>query len=83
MESGRAYSIKFKDVIQHVRNGVQQWSSKFLSSGGKEILIKACAQAILTFTMNYFLLPKNIIHELDKIILGYWWDDKGTKREIH
>lgn len=79
----RAQSNEFNALIHRVRARVHQWSSQLLSRGEKEVLIKTFAQAIPIYTMSYFLLPKNIMHELDRIVVGYWWGDKGSKQKIH
>lgn len=78
----RARLNEFKAVVQRVRNRVNQWTSQFLSLGRKEILIKACTQMPI-FTMNCFLLLNNIVHELNRIIADYWWDDKGIFLKIY
>lgn len=36
--------------------------------GGKEVFIKAILQAILTYTMACFLLPKVLCDELESIV---------------
>jgi len=39
---------------------IQGWKEKMLSKAGKEILIKAVAQAIPIFAMGYFDLTKGL-----------------------
>ncbi|XP_075645808.1 uncharacterized protein LOC142616967 [Castanea sativa] len=45
-------------------NKLAGWKEKLLSNAGKEILIKAVAQAVLSYTMSCFLLPKALCKEL-------------------
>ena len=33
--------------------------------------------------MNCFKLPKNLLHDIDRIIVGYWWGDDVDKKRIH
>lgn len=51
----------------------QGWSKKYLSHGGKEILLKAIALAILIYKMNVFRLPKAICDEINGILVSFWW----------
>ena len=44
-----------------------------LSRAGKEVLIKAVAQSIPTYTMGVFLLPAKLCDELDSLCARFWW----------
>lgn len=45
---------------------LQGWKDNFFSVGGKEILIKIIAQAIPTYVMSSFRLPKLLCDDLHK-----------------
>ena len=40
---------------------------------GKEVLIKAVAQAILTYTISVFKLPDSLCEDLTSMIRNFWW----------
>ena len=48
----------FQDLIDRVCKRLVGYKEKILSYGGKEVLIKAVAQAIPTYAMSVFKLPK-------------------------
>ena len=50
-----------KDIL---RSRTQGWQNKLLSQARKEILIKAVSQAIPSYYMSTFLLPKTLADEL-------------------
>ena len=58
------------------------WEEKMLSLGGKEILIKAVAQVIPTYTMSCFFLPKGLCEDLERMTRNFWWGQKGEKAKM-
>lgn len=44
----------FYPIGERIRSMVAAWKKKLISIGGKEVLIKAVAQAIPTYTMSLF-----------------------------
>lgn len=71
---------KIKDKIDKVLQG---WKERLFSTGGKEILIKAVVQAIATYTMSCFKLPKRLCNEINMICAKFWWGVIGDKRKVH
>jgi hypothetical protein len=56
---------------------------KNLSVGGKEILLKAIAQAIPTYAMLVFKIPKGICKAIVAAIARFWWGEKDGKKCMH
>ena len=54
-----------------------------LSQAGHEILVKAVIQAIPTYTMSCFKLPKGLINEIETLIRKFWWGYRGEQSKIH
>ena len=61
---------------------MSRWKEKILSIGGREILIKAVAQAILMYTISCFQLPKGLCDELERMMRMFRWGQRGQESRI-
>ena len=62
----------FNEVKLNVISKISGWRHKMFSSGGKEILIKAVAQAVPAYAMSVFRLPKGLCDDIQKVIAKFW-----------
>ena len=51
---------------------LQGWEDKLLSQDRREVLIKAVAQALPTYTMSCFKLPVTLCHEIEALIRKFY-----------
>ena len=65
---GRSKKLVFAGILEKVGKKLAGWKGKLLSMGGKKVLIKAVAQAILTYTISCFQLPKGLCDDLEKLM---------------
>ena len=79
---GRSKTKVFAEVKEKVGRKLAGWKEKLLSIGGKEILIKAVAQAVPTYTMNCFLIPKGLCEEIEGMIRNFWWGQRKEEKKI-
>ena len=54
-----------------------------LSRAGKEVMIKAVAQAIPTFAMGCFDITKEMCDQISSMIGRYWWSQQDSEKKIH
>ncbi|CAA7045965.1 unnamed protein product [Microthlaspi erraticum] len=73
----------FAYIKERLQNRVNGWRSKWLSKGGKEILIKSVALALPTYVMSSFLLPLEVCDQLTSAIARFWWSSDAERRGIH
>jgi hypothetical protein len=79
-EGGMSRS-KFDNFQAKLAKRIIQWGD--LSQGGKEIMIKAIAQALPTYIMSIFKLPMGVCDDLTKLIRDFWWGSERGKRKTH
>ena len=78
----RSKTDVFAEVKERVARKLSGWKEKLLSMGGREILIKAVAQAIPTYTMSCFLLPKSLCDEIEGMMRKFWWGQREQESRI-
>ncbi|XP_071938995.1 uncharacterized protein [Coffea arabica] len=74
-------------VFGFIRNSIdkklQGWKNKLLSQAGKEIMLKAVAMAMPTYTMSCFRLNSKLCREISSKMADYWWGDTDGKKKLH
>lgn len=80
---GRKKISFFNDIKLRVLSKLTSWQSKFFSCRGKELLIKAVAQAVPTYAMSVFKIPQSICEDIQKAIAKFWWGSSKDHKSIH
>ena len=65
---GRSKTNTFAQLKAKVAKKLASWKEKLISTTRKEVLIKAVAQAIPTYTISCFKLPNAICDELTSMV---------------
>ncbi|KAI9162186.1 hypothetical protein LWI28_024695 [Acer negundo] len=81
--TGRNKRKLFANIADRVWGRIKGWGEKLLSTGGKEILIKAVIQAIPSYAMSIFRLPKGLVAEIHRMCARFWWGSKENHKKIH
>ena len=80
---GRQKRDRFQSLHERMGKRMAMWSEKHLSAAAKEVLIKAVAQAIPTYTMSIFHLSASFCEELARGVRRYWWGEDTDNRRTH
>ena len=83
MPNGKSKVGTFKELQEKITKRVLGWKKKFISKAGREILIKTVTQAIPTYSMSLFKLPKSICDNINFLVARYWWYQNREERKIH
>lgn len=79
---GKGKRKAFNRIKDQVGRKILGWKGKLLSCVGREILIKAVAQATPTYTMSCFKLPDSLCKELNSMMGNFWWGQKDKERKM-
>jgi hypothetical protein len=80
---GRQKKQTFAGILGRVRRKLDGWKEKFLSQAGKEVLLKAVVQAIPTYSMSIFQLPKSLCRELNSLMNRFFWRNSGQTSKLN
>ena len=80
---GRAKKQSFNYIRERIWHKMQGWKECLLSQGRREVLIKAVLQAMPTYIMACFKLPKSLCKDIESLIRKFWWGYKGEGRKTH
>ena len=76
---GRRKYDTFAFIKERVWRKLQGWKGKLLSRVGKQVLIKAMAQSIPTYTMGFFSCLGNNVMNWTLCVLDFGGDKLGRK----
>ena len=69
---GRSKVNTFKDLQKKVSKRVMGWKEKNISKAGREVLSKTVAQAIPTYSMSIFKIPRAVCDRMNSVLANYW-----------
>uniref|UniRef100_A0A2N9HCL8 Reverse transcriptase domain-containing protein n=1 Tax=Fagus sylvatica TaxID=28930 RepID=A0A2N9HCL8_FAGSY len=80
---GKSKQQTFNGLKEALARRLQGWKERSLSKAGRAILIKTIAQAIPTYTMSCFKLPKVWCDSVNSLVSKYWWGQSKEENKIH
>ncbi|GKV06524.1 hypothetical protein SLEP1_g18408 [Rubroshorea leprosula] len=80
---GRSRSAAFFNLKSKFWARINEWRAQPLSRAGREVLIKSVLQALPTYVMGLFKLPKTLCTDLERIMNSYWWGGGEEEHKIH
>ena len=83
MVGGKSKVNTFKELGEKITRRVMRWKEKYISKAGREIRIKTVAQAIPTYTMRIFKIPKVLCDIINSTLTKYWWGQTKDEKKIH
>ena len=73
----------FKPMVDRMRNKLQPWKGKHLSSGGRLILTNSSLSSIPTYVMGMYLLREETHKQMDSIRSQFFWRGDSEKKKYH
>jgi len=80
---GRSKEQDFYFIMDRIWKKLKGWKEENSSFEGRGVLIRAVAQAIPTYYMSCFLLPKGLCSKIERAVCSFWWGSNSSNQKIH
>lgn len=78
---GQSKKQVFNFLKDRMWRKIQGWGEKCLSKAGKAVLLRNLAQAVPSYAMSCFLMPKSLCKDLERMMNSYWWGSNESSRK--
>ena len=76
-------AASFEGMMNKMRNKLQPWKGRNLSSGGRLILTNSSLSSIPIYMMGMFLLPGEVHHKMDTLRSKFFWRGDIERFKYH
>lgn len=83
LKSNKYVNHDYEWLLEKFDKELVVWQFKWLSLGGRLILIKFVLQNMFVYWMHFYMLPMDIIQKIDEIIACFLWFGNSLGRKIH
>lgn len=70
----------FEPLIEKFRRALEGWKARLLSFGGCITLIKPVLATFPVYILSSAIVPKSIMHQMEKLMALYLWGAQGEAR---
>ncbi|KAK4709985.1 hypothetical protein R3W88_004498 [Solanum pinnatisectum] len=79
----RKLIVYFDNMVSKVVKRLNGWHGKFLSYGGKIILIKSVLQSLPLYTLSPLTPPKGTLALIEKHLANFFWGNSQDHKNYH
>jgi hypothetical protein len=83
LKPGPSKSVDWSWLVAKFEKKISQWCNKWLSLGGRLILVKAVLESLAVFWMSLAVVPKSILNKIHSLTYAFLWSGHKEKFHIH
>ena len=72
----------FASIVDRIKQKAMGWTTRFMSTSGKEVMLKSVLYAIPGYSMICFKLPMSLFKRIQSAVTRFWWDDRSGKKKM-
>ncbi|XP_060198361.1 uncharacterized protein LOC132627183 [Lycium barbarum] len=81
--NGRKNAAVFSEMMNRVLSKINGWHTRFLSSGGKAVLIRHVLLALPIHMLAAVHPPKSVMNQMEKMLKKIFWGGSEEKNNYH
>jgi hypothetical protein len=71
----------WEPVLSRIRSRLSGWGSRFLSFGGRLVLLKSVLTSLPVYAFSFFKAPSGIISSIDSLLINFFWGGGEDSRK--
>ncbi|CAJ2667177.1 unnamed protein product [Trifolium pratense] len=72
----------WEPVLDRLNNRLSGWRSRFLSIGGRLVLLKSVLTSLPVYALSFFKAPSGIISSIESILIKFFWGGSEDIRKV-
>jgi len=72
----------WEPIVNHIKSRLSGWNNRFLSFGGRLILLKAVLTSLPVYALSFFKAPSSIISSIESLLNNFFWGESEDCRKI-
>ncbi|CAJ2646720.1 unnamed protein product [Trifolium pratense] len=74
--------VFWEPVLSRIKNRLSGWKSRFLSFGGRLVLLKSVLTSLPVYALSFFKAPSGIISSIESLFIKFFWGGCEDSRKI-
>jgi hypothetical protein len=83
LKTGAQRAVDWAWLVKKVSSRIDLWCNRWLSLGGRYILIKSVLEGQAVFWMSMEALPRSILSTLRKLMFHFLWNGQQDRKKFH
>ncbi|CAJ2644534.1 unnamed protein product [Trifolium pratense] len=72
----------WEPVLDRLKNRLSGWRSRFLSIGGRLVLLKSVLTSLPVYALSFFKAPSGTISSIESILIKFFWGGSEDLRKV-
>ncbi|CAJ2642357.1 unnamed protein product [Trifolium pratense] len=65
--------VFWEPVLSRIKNRLSGWKNRFLSFGGRLVLLKSVLTSLPVYALSFFKVPSGIISSIESLFIKFFW----------